>query len=67
MPKGLCITWLVIATIIFVLFLLDLVAPLVALRWIAPFGGASLLMDISFVVCALILAFVSWTTLKEQG
>jgi hypothetical protein len=62
MPKGLCVTGMVIAILIFLLFLLDLVLPV---SW-APFKRASLLMDISFVICASGLGYLSWSTFREQ-
>jgi hypothetical protein len=31
-----------------------------------PFSKASLAMDISFVICGLVLAYLSWATLREQ-
>lgn len=63
MPKALCITGLSIAVVLFVLFLWDLVVP----AWLAPFKGASLLMDIAFILSAAGLGYLSWTTWKEQG
>lgn len=62
MPKGLCMTGMVIAILIFLLFLLDLLVPA---AW-APFKKASVLMDISFVICAIGLGYLSWTTFREQ-
>jgi hypothetical protein len=61
MQKALCYTGLAIAAVLFLIFLLDLIpSPL------SPFRGASRLMDIAFILCALGLAWLSWTTLKEQ-
>ncbi len=62
MPKALCLTGMVIAILIFVLFLLDLVLP----TGMAIFKKASISLDIIFVVCALILGYLSWTTFREQ-
>ncbi len=59
MPKYLTYFGLASAGLIGVIFLLDLI-----LGW--PFKGASLLMDVIFIVCAAVLAFLSWTTMKEQ-
>ncbi|MFM2094161.1 MAG: hypothetical protein RIS70_1285 [Planctomycetota bacterium] len=61
MPKGLCISGMVIAILIFLLFLCDLVLP----SGMAPFKRASLVMDISFVICALGLGYLSWSTFRE--
>lgn len=62
MPKGLCMTGMAIAILIFMLFLLDLVLPT---GW-APFKRASILMDIAFVICAIGLGYLSWSTFREQ-
>jgi hypothetical protein len=59
MPKYLTYFGLVCAGLIALVFLLDL-----ALGW--PFKKASLTMDVAFVLCAVILAVISWLTLKEQ-
>ena len=59
MPKALCIAGIVIAGLLFLVFGLDL-----ALKF--PFGRAAWLMDSGFLVSSLILAYLSWTTLKEQ-
>jgi len=59
MPKVLCLTGMVIAILILVLFLLDLAVKF-------PFQRISSMMDITFVLCAIGLGFISWTTLREQ-
>ena len=59
MPKALCLTGMVIAVLVLVLFLLDLAVAV-------PFGRASLFMDIAMLVCAVMLGFISWTTFREQ-
>jgi hypothetical protein len=59
MPKVLCLTGMVIAILIVVLFLLDLAVAF-------PFQRISMFMDIAFVACALGLGYVSWSTLREQ-
>ena len=58
MPKALCMTGMVIAILILVLFLLDLAVAF-------PFKRVSPMMDILFVLCAVGLGFISWSTLKE--
>lgn len=58
MPKALSISGMVVAALLLLLFGLDL-----ALKF--PFGGASMSMDIGFVVCAVILAYMSWSTYRE--
>ena len=58
MAKGMTIGGMVVAVLVLILFALDLVVGI-------PFNKASLAMDIAFVVCALGLAFLSWSTLKD--
>jgi hypothetical protein len=65
MPKALCISGMVIAVLIFILFLSDFVLGLINEN-IAPFKGASPMMDIVFILCAVGLALLSWNTFKEQ-
>ena len=60
MAKVLCIAGAVIAVLLVLVFGLDLAVKI-------PFKRASLLMDIGFLVAAALLAFISWTTLKEQS
>ncbi len=59
MPKVLCMTGMVIAILILVLFLLDLAVKF-------PFARISMMMDIVFVLCAVGLGYLSWSTLREQ-
>ncbi|WP_164103120.1 hypothetical protein [Candidatus Laterigemmans baculatus] len=66
MPKALCLTSLVVAALLLLLFLADLVLRLAGLTDIAPLQGASLLMDAGFLVFAAILAYLSWSTYREQ-
>ncbi len=67
MPKALCITGMVISILLAILFFTDLLGG-----WffptLAPFGGASYKswMGIWFLLCAAVLGWLSWTTLKEQ-
>ncbi len=58
MPKVLCMTGMVIAILILVLFIADL-----ALSF--PFSRVSLFMDVSFVICALGLGYLSFSTFRE--
>jgi hypothetical protein len=58
MAKGLTVMSLVIAILLFSLFALDLAIGL-------PFRKASILMDIAFVICSLILGLISLGTLRE--
>jgi hypothetical protein len=59
MPKALCILGMTVGILVLLIFLLDLAIGI-------PFGRASALLDAVFGVCGGILAFLSWTTLKEQ-
>ncbi len=59
MPKVLCMTGMVIAILILVLFSLDLAVKF-------PFQRISTLMDVMFVLCASGLGYISWATLREQ-
>jgi len=59
MPKIMTIIGLVLSALIVLVFLLDLALEV-------PFGRASVIMDVIFVACGIIVAFFSWTTMKEQ-
>lgn len=59
MPKGLSIFGMVIASLIFLLFVLDLAIGF-------PFSRAAMLMDIIFILCAAGLGWLAWGTFKEQ-
>lgn len=58
MPKALVISGIVIASLIVLLFGLDL-----AIKW--PFEQASMTMDITYVICALILGYLSWNAMRD--
>lgn len=59
MPKALSIFTLVVAVLLLVLFGLDLAAG-------TPFGGIGTFTDIAFLIVALILGYLGWTTWREQ-
>ena len=59
MPKALCLTGMVIAILVVATFLLDLVLAI-------PFNQASMTIDIIFVVCAIALGYLSFSTFREQ-
>lgn len=65
MPKALCYTGLVVSVLILLVFGLDLLTYLL-LDAAFPFGGASLTMNVGFVIAAAILGYLSWSTLREQ-
>jgi hypothetical protein len=62
MPKALCMAGMAVSILIVILFLFDLVAP----ASIAPFRNASRMLDAVLLVCASILAYLSWATFREQ-
>ena len=65
MPKALCLTGLVIAILIFLIFICDLLFGLLGMQSLAPFKLSNWLMDIIFLLCAAGLGFLSWTSFKE--
>ena len=66
MQKGLCITALTMAVIVFIIFAADLIFGLAGMLNLAPFKYANMIMDIVFVVCSLIVAVLSWLTYRQQ-
>ena len=65
MPKALCLTGLVIAILVFLIFFFDLLFGMLGMTSFAPFKMSSLLMDLIFLLCAGGLAFLSWTSFRE--
>jgi hypothetical protein len=59
MPKALCMSGLVVAGLVMILFAVDLAAAI-------PFRRASVTMDVSPLICSALLALISWMTLREQ-
>lgn len=59
MPKALSIAGMVVSVLILMVFGIDFAIGV-------PFKQVSKVMDIGFVVCALILAYTSWATWREQ-
>ncbi|GAB6165598.1 hypothetical protein JCM19992_15980 [Thermostilla marina] len=59
MPRFFCVFGLVIAAVLVLVFGLDAAIGL-------PFGKASILADIGFIVAAGMLGFLSFQTLREQ-
>ena len=66
MQKGLCILALAISLIVFAVFLADLILGMANMKAIAPFHYADSTIDYVFIVCSLVLAVMSWFTLREQ-
>jgi len=63
MPKALCILGIVIAFLLGLLFLLDLAFFHMAGK---EMRTMSTIMDLGFLVCAVILGYVSWSTWRDQ-
>jgi len=63
MPRLLCLGGLVVAGLVFLLFLLDFVMTMAGMG--AIFRYPSLLMDLTFMLCSAILGYLSWMSLKE--
>jgi hypothetical protein len=59
MPKALCIAGSIVAVLLLLIFGLDLAVKF-------PFHRISMAMDIGTLLCAAMLAYMSWMTLKEQ-
>lgn len=58
MPKALTIAGLVVACLLFLLFGFDLALGV-------PFGRMDKPMDVGFVVCSLVLAYLSWSAFRD--
>ncbi len=63
MPRLLCLGGLVVAGLVFLLFLLDFIMSLIGMG--ALFRYPSLLMDITFMLCSAVLGHLSWMSFKE--
>lgn len=59
MPKALCISGMVISVLVLILFGMDISMGV-------PFHGASSMLDITFIVCAVLVGYLSWATFREQ-
>lgn len=59
MPKALTISGMVVAGLLLLMFAADLAIGI-------PFSQASVAMDIIFLVCAVVLGYMSWSTYREQ-
>lgn len=66
MPKALCLIGLVLSVLICLVFFFDLACGLAGAISLAPFRGANYLMDIMFILASGGLAWVSWSTFREQ-
>ena len=59
MPKALCMSGLVVAGLVIILFTADLAVGV-------PFKRASVMMDVSLLCSAALLGVISWFTLREK-
>jgi len=57
MPKALCISGMVISVLVLILFGLDIAMGV-------PFHGLSTMLDVTFIVCAVLLGYLSWATFR---
>jgi hypothetical protein len=60
MAKAFSVFGMVVAVIFLLVFSLDL-----ALQ--TPFGRASWIADVGFIICAILLGYMSWLTYREQS
>jgi hypothetical protein len=65
MPKALCLIGLVFSVLVALIFLIDVLLGFMGSEY-APLRMASMVMEIIFLLAALALAYVSWTTYREQ-
>lgn len=63
--KALCISGMVVAGLVLVLFLTDLLFGLIGVQMLQPFKFSSWLMDVTSIIMAAGLGFISWTAWKE--
>ncbi len=66
MPKALCLISLVASILIVVLFLADALLGMLGMGDMAPLRSVSMTMDLTFVVMAGVMIFLSWSTYREQ-
>ena len=59
MAKVLCLFALVVSAVLFLIFILDLILGI-------PFARVNMMMDIAFVVSAVIIGLFSFLTFQEQ-
>lgn len=66
MPKALCLLSLVASILLLVLFGADLIMGFAGMQDAAPMQGTSLMMDGAFLFFAAGLAYMSYSTYREQ-
>lgn len=65
MPKALCLTGLVIAILVFLIFFFDLLFGMLGMTSLSPFKMSNVTMDVIFLLCAAGLGFLSWSSFRE--
>ena len=63
MPRLLCLGGLVVAGLVFLLFLVNMIMGFTGLG--SLFNYQSLLMDITFILCSAGLGYLSWSAFRE--
>jgi hypothetical protein len=66
MPKALCLIGMVLAILVFLIFLSDIVFGLSGMLDYAPLRGASIPMDIVFLLSSAALIYLAFATFREQ-
>ena len=66
MPKALCLLSLVASILVLVLFGSELILGLAGMADTAILGATSTLMNFAFVIFGGVLAYLSFTTYREQ-
>ncbi len=64
MPKALCIVGMVIAVLLGIFFLADLAVLHMARGGMT--AAMNTIMDLAFLLCAVILGYMSWSTWRQQ-
>jgi hypothetical protein len=59
MPKAMSLSGIVVAILLLLVFGLDLALQI-------PFSRASWGIDVAFIICALLLGYMSWSTFRQQ-
>jgi len=59
MAKAFSVFGMVVSIILLLVFGLDLALTM-------PFGRASWIADVGFILCSLMLGYMSWSTYREQ-
>lgn len=59
MPKALCILAMTVAVLLLLVFGLDMATGI-------PFNGHSKAMDIGFIISSVVLAYLGWSSFREQ-